>query len=227
MKKRHFPAIAEKFGMMQTQSWIRWVANEGAYAMNITDASDEEGWIVRLTARYGDFEWSFSCDKNDFAGHQGKASNYPHFHFQMRINGKPFISYNDFHAPILRWEAEQLRAIHADGSRIKSKFIYGEGIEDVMDNLGPEAIVNLPIVKDGDPDKAPFRIQTMWIAEEGKTISGDDLADLFSKARRDGVTVASLAHHLPNASVRTLVEPGPGVVDPAPREGGRAARRRD
>jgi hypothetical protein len=50
------------------------------------------------------------------------------------------------------------------------------------------------------------------------TISGDDLHALIREAKEKGVTVASLVHKLPgNVGVQTVVSPGPGAVDPAPR----------
>jgi hypoxanthine-guanine phosphoribosyltransferase len=55
------------------------------------------------------------------------------------------------------------------------------------------------------------------MADEGKTISGDDLYALLQEAKAKGVTIASLMHKLPNARTQVIVSPGPGVVEQAPR----------
>jgi hypoxanthine-guanine phosphoribosyltransferase len=57
------------------------------------------------------------------------------------------------------------------------------------------------------------------MAEEGKTISGDDLYEIIQEAKAKNVTVASLMHKLPNTQTRVFVTPGPGVVEQAPRSG--------
>lgn len=224
VKKRHYPAIAEKFGMMAIQSWIRWVANEDGWARNIADTADENH-IVQVTARYADYAWSISCGRTDFEGHAGKNSDFPHYHLQMSIKDRPFISYNDFHFRIHDDELAILKAMEASG--VKSKFVNGESFDDVLANVDPEWVVNLPVDRAADPESAAFNMQTVLIADEGTTISGDAIYEMFQQAKRDGVSFASRAHTIPNSSGRTLIGEGPGVVDPAPREGGRGSKRRE
>ena len=224
VKKRHYPAVADRFGMMAIQSWLRWVANEGGWARNIADTADENH-VVQMTARYGDYAWSISCGKTDFAGHAGKNSGFPHYHLQMSIKDRPFISYNDFHFRIHDDELAILRAMEASG--VKSKFVNGESFDDILATVDPQWIVDLPVDRTADPASTTFNMQTVLIADEGTTISGDAIYEVFQQARRDGVSFASRAHTIPNSSGRTLVSEGPGVVDPAPREGGRGAKRQD
>lgn len=221
VKKRHYPAVAEKFGMMAIQSWIRWVANEGGWAKNIADTADENH-VVQVTAQYGDFSWSISCGKSDFAGHSGKNSDFPHYHLQMWINDRPFISYNDFHFRIHDDELAILKAMDASG--VKSKFVFGESFDDLMAAVEPEWVVNLPVIE-GNPDSAPFRMETIIVADEGTVMSGEMIYEMIQQAKADGVTIASRASTIPNATARTIITEGPGVVDPAPREGGRGSKR--
>jgi hypothetical protein len=224
VKKKHYPAVAKLYGMMSIQAWMRWVANEGGWAKNIADTADEDH-VVQVTARYGDFEWSISCGKTDFAGHAGKESSFPHYHLQMSINGRPFISYNDFHFRIHDNELTILKAMEAAG--VKSKFVYGESFDDLMAAVEPEWVIDLPIEHGGDPDSAPFSMDTLIFADEGTTMRGEDIYDMIEKAKRDGVSFASRAHTIPNSSAKTIISEGPGVVDPAPREGGRGSKRRE
>lgn len=96
-------------------------------------------------------------------------------------------------------------------------------MDDVLSDKTAEHIVNctIPEVDGDDIDAAPFRISSFVRAEPGKTISGDDIRAIFQEAKAKGVTVASLMHKVPNARTQIVVSPGPGVVEQAPRTGGR------
>lgn len=103
---------------------------------------------------------------------------------------------------------------------VKHKFPGGEGMSEVLNDQTLEALV-----ADGrstnSEDDAALHLDTIVIADEGATISGDDLYEIFQEAKAKGVTVASLMHKLPikNASARVFVTPGPGVVEQAQRTG--------
>jgi hypothetical protein len=86
--------------MGQIQLFLRRVANEEGFAKNINDLAVEgSGKIVELTIKAKDKEWSFSCGDGDYEGHKRESPNSrrPHYHLQMRVNGLPFIDYNNFH----------------------------------------------------------------------------------------------------------------------------------
>ncbi|WP_298097307.1 hypothetical protein [Brevundimonas sp.] len=213
-RKKHLPAMTAAFGMMQTQSWLRWVASEGAFARNITDTAEENGYVVQITIRYDVYQWSISCGKSDFAGHGNQ--NFPHYHLQMWIDGRPFISYGDFHIRLHSDEVAALTAIQATGGMVKSKFPHGESFEDLVASTTAEWVIDAP-VGEGDHANAPFNISTVMIAKPGTTMSGDDLYAMFTKARASKVTIASLAREFPDAVTESVVSPGPGVVEPAVR----------
>ena len=219
--------IADKFGIFQIQAYLRWVATQDAPVRNINDLSEDGGKnLIALTIRYKQLEWSFSCSESDFLGHQG--SNFgkePHYHFQMRIDGRPYINYSDFHLPLTRFDVVHIEAKRVHGDKLVYKFPFGEGIGDFLKDENVETILKHSKMS-YDPDlerdgTSPFRIQSLVMAEDGGTISGDDIHNLMQEAREKGVTVASLLHKLPNATTQVIVSPGPGVVDPAPRKGGR------
>jgi len=136
----------------------------------------------------------------------------------MRIDKRPFIDYNDFHVPFGETEIINIEAMRSLPEVFKGKFFFGEGMDDVLNDEMVEHIVNATV--EGEPsEEAPFKIDTLAIAEEGKTISGDDLYEIIQEAKAKGVTIASLMHKLPNAHARVIVTPGPGVVEQAPRSG--------
>lgn len=103
VRKEHIELIAAKFSWGILENYLRWVANEEAFAQNINDLADEgTGKLVEMTIKYKNLQWSFSCGATDLAGHEGggEHSKGPHWHFQMYVDGKPFVRYNDFHLPL-------------------------------------------------------------------------------------------------------------------------------
>lgn len=221
--KRHFPLVTAEFGLFQIQAYLRWVANEGALAQNINDLAVEgSGKFIELTIKYGQFEWAFSCGEGDYLGHTGAASDAarPHYHFQMRVNRAAFIRYNDFHVPLSRMDIVKLEAIRTAPDKIRSGFYGGEGMSDVLNEPTIEEVVKRGIAA-ADEENPPIKLDSIVIAEDGSSISGDEVADLVDEARAKKVTISSLLHRLPNVRVTTIVTPGPGVVEQAPRQGGR------
>jgi hypothetical protein len=219
--KWHFINVANEFRFFQMHSYLRWVANEEVFGQNINDLRCEgTGKLIELTIRYKVYEWAFSCGDADFSGHETNSpeSRKPHYHFQMRVNRAAFIRYNDFHVPFHRMDIVELEAMRQAPDTIKLSFLGGEGMSDVLNEETLEAVVRREMVA-GDPDEAAFKLDSIITAEEGTTISGDDVAALIDEAKKTGVTIASLLHKLPNARVQTIVTPGPGVVEQAQRSG--------
>lgn len=224
--KWHFPLITAEYGFFQIQAYLRWVANEGALAQNINDLAVEgSGKFIELTIKYKEFEWALSCGDGDYVGHKESASDArrPHYHFQMRVNRAAFIKYNDFHVPLSRMDVVNLEAIRTAPDRIKSGFFGGEGMGDVLNDYTIDEVVKRGIAAT-DEENPPIKLDSIVIADEGSSISGDELADLFEEARAKKITVSSLLDKLPNVRVTTIVSPGPGVAEQAPRQGGRRRR---
>ena len=217
-KKKHLPEISKKYGLFQTQSFLRWVANEEAFAKNINDLKDEGtgNKLIELTIKYKNLEWSFSCALSDYDGHSSsKHGKNPHYHFQMRVEKRPFIRFNDFHLPLSDMDIINIEAIKSNPQLIKQRFSFGEGMN-VMFN---DEVVEKVLKKTENPEEATYNIDTFAYAEEGKTISGDDLYSIIQESKEKGVTVASLIDKLPNAESKIIISPGPGVVEQAPRPG--------
>src|ERR1700730_17150223 len=90
--KEHFELLAKKDSWSVLENYLRWVANEGAFAQNINDLAEEgTGKLVELTIKHKNLAWSFSCGENDLSGHEGggEMSKQPHYHFQMYVDDKP------------------------------------------------------------------------------------------------------------------------------------------
>lgn len=220
-KKNDFADIAKHFGFFQIQTYLRWVANTHAFAKNINDLSDEGTGtkLFELTIRYRNLEWAFSCAKSDYLGHQSSQhAKYPHYHFQMRIDQRPFINYSDFHVPFSEGDILSIEAKRSLPYVVKHKFPRGEGMSELLNDNTVEALVTGGIKADDEAD-APLHLDTLVIADEGTTIRGEDLYNIIQEAQAKGVTVTSLMHKLPNTKTRVIVTPGHGVVEQAPRTG--------
>lgn len=220
--KRHFMELARCYGLFQMQWYLRWVANEDVFAQNINDLSDEgAGKLIEITIRSKDFEWAFSCGEGDYHGHLGAAGDAacPHYHFQMRRKKHAFIRYNDFHIPLSPFDMRAIEDIRANPNFLRGRFVGGEGMADLFNDNTLDLLIEM-----GQPttneQQATFHLSTIVEAEDGKTISGNDIADIIAEAKAKGVTVASLLPKLKNAKKTTIVvEPAPGVVEQAPRSG--------
>jgi hypothetical protein len=220
--KGAFPAVTKNFGQFQLQSFLRWVANEEAFARNINNLEDEStGKLIELTIKYKNLEWCFSCSESDYLGHAtSKHASHSHYHFQMRVNGYQFINYNDFHIRLKDKDIHHIEAMRAMPGVIKPRFSFGEGMGEVMREDMLEDIVETK-VSTGESDEAPFKIDTLITADEGTTISGETIFNILQEAKAKNVTAASLFRKMVNVSTKVIVSPGPGVVEQAPRSGGR------
>lgn len=218
--KRDFPLVYGKYDLFQIQGYLRWVASEEAFARNINDLHDEgTGKLVELTIRYQDFDWAFSCGKTDFEGHESgtEESRVPHYHFQMRYKRQAFIRYNDFHIPLSVQDIGVIEMRKAS-PEIRLSIPGGIGMAEL---LAPETLEHLVATghTGGVEGEEPIRLETLVMAAPGTQISGSDIADLIEEARAKKVTVSSLLPRLKNTSVGTIVTPGAGVVEQAPRSG--------
>ena len=220
-KKNDLFSIAQRYGYYQIQSFLRWIANQQGFARNINDLPDEGTGtkLFEVTIKYKNIEWAFSCAESDYQGHAtSQHAKHQHYHFQMRLDRRPFINYSDFHVPFSEMDVINIETMRARPDKIRQRYSFGEGMRDVLNDSTVEHIINATVPGDAT-DEAPFKIDAIAMADEGKTISGDDLYEIIQEAKAKNVTVASLMHKLPNAHTRVIVTPGPGVVEQAPRSG--------
>jgi len=224
-RKKDFLTLVGRYGFFQIQSFLRWIANQDGFARNINDLSCEGSGnkLFEVTIKYKKIEWAFSCAESDYQGHTtSQHAKHSHYHFQMRIERQPFINYSDFHVPFSEMDIINIEAMRTSPGQIKQRFSFGEGMSDVFNEDTVEQLVNA-VVPCESHDEAPFKIDTIAMAKEGTTISGDDLFEIIQEAKSKNVTVASLMHKLPNSHAQVIVTPGPGVVEQAPRSGRKKA----
>jgi hypothetical protein len=116
-------------------AYLRWVANEEAFARNVNDLAEEgTGKLLELTIRWGDYDWAISCGESDFAWRKtdSDASQIPHYHFQMRVKKQAFVRYNDFHIPFNNHDILMIEARKEAPDLIKHNFTGGTGMSDIF-----------------------------------------------------------------------------------------------
>lgn len=150
----------------------------------------------------------------------------PHWHFQMYVDGKPFVRYNDYHLP-LNEERRGRPGAHADAPR-KGPPAAGRrtGMSEVFHESMLEALFSHSRsgATEEDAQKAPIKLDTVIMADPGTRIRGEDIYNLLQAARAEGVTATSKMRELKNVKVRTTVSAGPGVVEQAPRSARKRGR---
>ena len=225
-EKADLRRVTDRFPMAQVELYMRRVANQEAFAKNINDLADEgTGKLVELTAKYKNLEWAISCGKGDYAGHgsNSEESKTPHYHFQMRIDKKPFIDYADFHIPLHHSDIVTMEAERLAPDYVTRRFAGGEGMSEVFKQEIIErlALEGKPAENDAD---GIVKFDHLVIAEKGTQLSGQAILDAVRKAKAEGRPMTEALRQIPNARVLTMAEPGPGVVEQAVR-GGRGRSR--
>lgn len=215
-RKKHVNAVLDNFTYDRIESFLRWYVNTYQPFRNINDLVEEhEGDKLKaLTISHNELEWSFSFSNNCVEGKHGQ--NGPHYHFQMRIDGRRFYGYSH-HVKLSDYE---LWLLAIELGRVpqlaKSNAVHGMGMQDVISEIAPDKLLASMVATD-DYENATFHTSTIIEADPGTTISGDDIADLYEESRRTRVPMHQLVRRLPNIKTKVMIEPGSGVPVPAQR----------
>lgn len=204
----------------EIEAYLRWVANCDLLMRNINDWEKEksESKIIEETICYKNLEWSFSCSKGDFAGHKHKKEGQkPHYHFQMKVDGKVVMKYRDFHIPFHDYDFFCFAAKNGAFPKLSYQHIHGSGIQKMFDHYTPEQLLDLMNTKHMTDGKEQFRLETLIMAEEGKTISGEKIAELMEKKKKTGIPLAKLVQEMEGVRVVTTVSPGADIPEIAKR----------
>lgn len=218
-KKKDFPKIYAKYGYGNIAAFIRWCANQERLLSNINDLKDEkpDRKVISYTVKWKNIDWTFDCSKNDFEGHSGTAINYPHYHFQMRIDGKQFINFNDFHVPFTDHDIFILKTSIEQDDWFKQDFgAIGSGMQDAVSIDLDDILEHTTPSK--DEDNATYHFSTMIDARDNP-ISGEEIYEIQMEAQRTGKSFALIAQQrlTGRAQVQTIVSPADSIPDIASR----------
>lgn len=216
-RKKHFKILFGACTYDKLEGFLRWYSNAHLPFQGINDLKEEhdQSKLRAFTIKHGNLEWSFSFAQGCLEGKDGKHG--PHYHFQMRVDDKPFFDYGNYHIKLSDYELWLLGIDLGRNPDFKRVDTHGMGMEGVFNDIEPEVLLD-GMHSTEDMSKATFHLQTMVMAEEGKTISGDDIADLIEESRRTGVPLAKLVKRLEGVKTRVFIEPGDGVPTPAQRK---------
>ena len=218
-KKKDFPKIYAKYGYGNIAAFIRWCANQERLLSNINDLEEEksERKILSYTVKWKNIEWTFDCSKSDFSGHQGTSIDYPHYHFQMRIDGQQFINFNDFHVPFTDQDLFVLKTSMEQGDWFKQGFgAIGSGMQEAV-SINLDDILEHTDRSDNE-EEATYHFSTMIDASDNP-ISGEEIYEIQKEAERTGKSFAYVAQNRlkGRAKVQTVVSPADSIPDIASR----------
>lgn len=219
-KKKDFPKLFQKYGYGNIAAFVRWCANQEKLLSNINDLNDEkpERKILSYTVKWKNIEWTFDCSKSDFEGHQGTSIDYPHYHFQMRIDGRQFINFNDFHLPFTEHDLFVLKNSMEQSDWFKQDFgTIGSGMQDAV-NVGLDEILE-HTTRSEDENDAVYHFSTMIDARDSP-LSGEEIYEMQQEAERTGKSLAYVAQKRlkDRAEVQTVVSPAESIPDIASRK---------
>lgn len=217
-KKKDFPQIYKRYGYGSIAAFIRWCANQERLLSNINDLEDEkdERKVISYTVKWKNIDWTFDCSKNDFEGHRGTAADYPHYHFQMRIDGRPFINFKDFHVPFTDEDVFAIKASQEEGGWFKHGFgAIGSGMQDAI-SIDPE--LALQHMENADEADATYHLSTVIEAID-KPIPGELIYEIRQESLRTGKSMTLIAREKLKdiAVVKTVITPADSIPDIASR----------
>ncbi len=100
----------------------------------------------------------------------------------MKVDGNVIINYNGFHIPFDDYD-EFSFAVKADKfDRLKARHVLGAGMQAMFDHMSPEEMIDNMRHAENEED-AELDVSIMIQADEGTTISGDDIADMLEERR--------------------------------------------
>ena len=203
-KTKDFPSIYQNFSYLNISSYLRMVANEEKKQININnmDHLKSSKNLFEYSVRWKNIEWTFHCSEKDFSGHGGKGSEHPHYHFQMRIDGRQFINFNSFHVPFSNEDIFKLKlTVDYPDEYFIDYFDEGAGMQEALE-VDPESIVSNTRIStnEEEEDDAIYNIVTV-IGGDGEKVDMNTFIAMHEEKARTGESTAILAKkHFPNDS---------------------------
>ncbi|RQW64987.1 hypothetical protein [Vibrio viridaestus] len=223
-RKKDFLKLKEKFDFYQISAFLRWVAHAESGVKNINNLKEESSdrKLFETTIKWKNIEWTLDCSKNDFNGHEGTNTDFPHWHFQMRIDGRQFINFNDYHVQFSKDDLLKLTLANDDSSGFLHTFgPGGEGMQEHMDKIAedPDDFIQNALATD-DPDKGVVHMQSIVMAPDGG-IPGEKIDEAMKLARDTGKTLAQCFREVlgndDGVSISTIASPSESVPEIAKR----------
>ena len=216
-KKNDLLKVSERYDYHNIATFLRWCANEEVLLRNINDLSNEKSdrKVISYTIKWKNIEWTFDCTKNDLHGHGIGHSSFPHYHFQMRIDGREFINFNDFHIPFSPNDLFLL-GIRDIPTAHYNFGAAGSGMQEAV-SVDPDIVLE-HAVPTLNGNEAIYQLSTMIEATD-QPLSEEELHEILEEARRTDKTFASVVNQQlqGRANIRTIISPSDTIPDIAHR----------
>ncbi|MEE2526490.1 hypothetical protein V0U79_08940 [Hyphobacterium sp. HN65] len=214
-KPKHLPVLYATTTFHHMDTFLRWAANSERLFQNINDlvAEKSSDKFIEHSIRFRNLEWAFSCAQSDRQGHaSSQHGQNPHFHFQMQIDGRPFIRFNSFHLDFREYDEFCFAVKAGRFKRLRGGHFCGAGMQDLIDRVSPETLIELSTASD-DPKNAAFDISTLIVAPAGERLTGDALRKIIETRKKTGRSFASIVRdEHPAVGGTTIISPGEGVA---------------
>lgn len=212
-KKKDFLKIVERYDYHNIAAFLRWCANEESLLRNINDLESEKSdrKIISYTVKWKNVDWTFDCTKNDLRGHGNGPSSHPHYHFQMRIDGRQFINFNDFHVPLSDRDLFNLSL--RDEPMVHHSFgSAGSGMQEAV-SVDPDLVLE-HTEPTANEDTATYHFSTMIEATD-QPLSGDEIHEIIQEAKRINKSFAYVAKQRlqGRAHIQTIISPANSIPD--------------
>ncbi|MDB6117906.1 MAG: hypothetical protein JWO08_1687 [Verrucomicrobiaceae bacterium] len=219
VKTKHIEQLMLAQGYFRPASFVRFIANFAKPYKNINDLEDEgdPAAVFHWTCCWKHIRWTFKCGLNDLRGHAGSQTDFPHFHMEMRLDGRAFVDFGSLHIPLSKVDLANLQINSDPASPMKVVFgPYGSGMQDAME-MDPDYIIDNIQTKPGQTeDDAVYHLDSIFSGDGDKGIPGELIDKAIADAKISGKTIA---HHLYAAGVkgRTIIGAAKSVPEKADR----------
>lgn len=216
IKKKYFiEYLSEDIGFFKLESYFRWIATIEKPFSNINDLKCEtsESKLLETTIKYKNIEWTLTYGKSDLEGHKdSKNANFPHFHLQMLFDGLPFIKFNDFHIPFSKDDLISIEMLKEE--KVLFRNSQAPGMSDILEDSELLEKIDKHLTVSENEEDASLNFSTMIQMPKGKTMSGDEIAEIIEKSQRTKKPVRHLMkEHFPDAIIQSSVTPADSVPE--------------
>lgn len=199
IKKKHFESyLKNPIGFFQLDIYLRWLANTEKSFGNINDLKAETSATSYLetTYKYRDIEWAFSIGHTDKEGHiNSQVGSKPHYHIQMKVGGRVFLNFNNFHIPFSDVDLFTIELLEQVGDKVKLCHSYGYGAGIIEDDEILKNIDDILKVSDNS-ENALFNREIMIIARDGNQIPENMIKIAYEESKSTKQSVAKIMQRL-------------------------------
>ena len=192
-------------------------ANTESLLRNINDLEAERSKrkVISYTIKWKNIEWTFDCTENDMRGHGTGPSAHAHYHFQMRIDGRQFINFNDFHVPLSDRDLFVLNLRDEPGVH-RSFGAAGSGMQEAV-SVNPDLVLEHTEPSTNE-DEAAYHFSTMIQATD-QPLSGDEIHSIIEEAKLTNKPFAFVVKQRlqGRARIQTVISPVDNIPDIATR----------